>query len=336
MTTRVTLKDLARILGIAPSTVSRALKGHPDISKSTQETVCKLAGQLKYTPNAVALGLRIGKSNQIAVIVPKVTRYLYCEVLEGIMEMAEQNGYNILLFDSKEKQEREVAICRLIKKTGVDGVLVSTAKSTRDSGHFQDLKKSGIPIVFFDRICGDVDSDKVVADNFKGAYEGVVQMIWAGKRRIAHLSAEQHLQTAQKRQMGYVQALVDNQIPVDRNLIIPCDDGVDVAAVTGWLVKECGVDGIFAIDDEVAVRALSELKRLGYNVPGDVAVCGFGNERISGIIEPSLTTVEQSSRLMGNIAVELLLKRIMIKTPFETETRILKTSLVKRKSTGDM
>lgn len=333
MTVSVTLKDLANILGIAPSTVSRALKGHPDISKATQDTVRKLAEQLKYTPDTVALSLRCKKSNQIAVVVPKIMSYTYCEMLEGIMEMAELNGYNILLFDSKEQQEREVSICRSIQKSGVDGVLISITKNTRESVHFETLKAVGVPLVFFDRICGGVDSDKVVADNFKGAYEAVEQMIRSGRKKIANLSAEQHLQTIQKRQMGYIQALVDNQIPVDRSLIIHCDNESDVGIAIKKLMEEHHIDGIFTINDEMAVRALSELKRLGYNVPKDVAVCGFGNEWISGIVEPALSTVEQNSKLVGSIAMELLIKRITAKAPFETETRILKTSFVRRDST---
>lgn len=333
---QTTLKDLAQILGLAPSTVSRALKGHPDISMATQEKVRKLAKRMHYMPNIVAQNLRKQKSNLLAVIVPDVVCYFFATVVSGAVRLANTLGYQMIVFESEEKYEREVAICQSILKSGLAGVLVAMAKTTHNTDHFKILKESGIPLVFFDRICGDIDTDRVLMDDFNGAYTAVSHMIMNGCRRIAHLSSEQHLLMAQKRQMGYIQALLAHQIPVDRDLIIPCDDRIGGEKIVGELIGRYAVDGIFAINDWTAVGVLHGLRQMGLKAPEDVAVCGFSNEPVASVVTPALTTVEQNGSNMGEVAVELLVARLNAKESFETETRILKVNLVARKSTFNL
>lgn len=335
MATQVTIKDIAKILGISVSTVSRALKNHPDISVETKRDVQTLAKKLNYTPNVIALSLRNRKTFLIGVIIPEIIHHFFSCVISGIEQVANKNGYNVVIFQSNESYEREVSICQTILNARVDGVLVSMSKSTDNVDHFREIQQAGIPLVFFDRICGDVDTDRVVVDDFKGAYTAVEHLISVGCRRIAHLSAPQTMQIAQKRQMGYVQALRDHQLPVDEKLIIPCDNKEEAVNVGRQLMLlEDKPDGIFAVNDLTAAGAMYAIKHMGYRVPEDVAISGFTDGLVSTLTDPTLTTVEQHGDKMGEMATDLLLKRINAGDEIvETVTKVIKTNLIIREST---
>lgn len=334
MTTQITLKELARILNLAPSTVSRALKGHPDISHVTRKRVMDLARQLHYRPSVMAMGLRNRKFHLIAVIIPELTDFFYASALQGMVEGAYEKGYKLVVFESQEKYEKEVEICLALEKSGIDGLLISPAKGTIDGKHIESLKANDLPIVFYDRILGNIDVDRVMEDDYYGACIAMNHLIESGCRTIAHLAASQQWVWAQKRQMGYIQALLDHHMAVNRNLIVECRDLKDIDQVVRHLIDQHGIDGIFAVNDRIAVNALLALKRLGYDVPGRVAVCGYGNEPISLFGCPSLTTVGRNGVLVGKVAVELLMKRIETKKSQNTETRLLKTELIIRESTN--
>lgn len=335
MATQVTIKDIAKILGISVSTVSRALKNHPDISVETKRDVQALAKKLNYTPNVIALSLRNRKTFLIGVIIPEIIHHFFSCVISGIEQVANQNGYNVVIFQSNESYEREVSICQTVLNARVDGVLVSMSKNTKNVDHFREIQQAGIPLVFFDRICGDVDTDRVVVDDFKGAYTAVEHLISVGCKRIAHLSAPQTMQIAQKRQMGYVQALRDHQLPVDEKLIIPCDNKEEAVNVGRQLMLlEDKPDGIFAVNDLTAAGAMYAIKHMGYRVPEDVAISGFTDGLVSTLTDPTLTTVEQHGDKMGEMAADLLLKRINAGDEIvDTITKVIKTNLIIREST---
>lgn len=335
MATYISLKDLAKRLGLAPSTVSRALKGHPDISQKTQEKVRQLAIQLNYTPDTIARNLRNQHSNLIAVIVPDITNYYFAQVLRGVLQHARETGYNVVIFETCECYDKEVTICRSICKSGIGGVMISLAKTTQDTRHFNEVKDCGIPLVFFDRIGGNIEADRVAEDNYTGAYQAVKHMINGGCRNIAHFAAPQYMQIAQKRQMGYIQALLDNQIPVNRELIIPGDERENAMKATFRLLEKQTIDGIFAVNDDAATGVMDALKQMKLRIPEDVAVCGYSNSPFSLITEPKLTTVDQHGEETGRIAAKLLHKRISQKGIYETETRLLKPTLMIRGSTRE-
>lgn len=335
MATQVTIKDIAKILGISISTVSRALKNHPDISTDTKNEVQALAKKLNYTPNTIALSLRNKKTFLIGIVIPEIIHHFFSCVISGIEQVANRNGYNVVIFQTNESYEREVSVCQTILNSRIDGVLISMSKATRDVEHFRELQQADIPMVFFDRICGDLDTDRVVVDDFKGAYAAVEHLISVGCKRIAHLSAPQTMQIAQKRQMGYIQALRDYRLPIDESLIIPCDNKEDAMIVGKQLMQlEERPDGIFAVNDLTAAGAMYAIKRLGYRVPEDIAISGFTDGIVSTLTDPTLTTVEQHGDKMGEIAAELLLRRIQAgETPLETVTKVIKTNLIVREST---
>lgn len=335
MAIQVTIKDIAKILGISVSTVSRALKDHPDISVDTKREVQALAKKLNYSPNVIALSLRNKKTFLIGIIIPEIIHHFFSCVISGIEQVANQHGYNIVIFQSNEQYEREKSICQSIINSRIDGVLISMAKTTQRVDHFKELQQAGIPLVFFDRICGDIDTDRVVVDDFNGAYAAVQHLISVGCHRIAHLSAPQTMQIAQKRQMGYIQALKDARLPIDESLIIQCDNQADAMIIGEQLMKRTDrPDGIFAVNDLTAAGAMYAIKHMGYRVPEDVAICGFTDGLVSTLTDPTLTTVEQHGDRMGEIATDLLLRRINSEDELiPTTTKVIKTNLIARGST---
>ncbi len=333
MNSPVTLKQLAELLKLAPSTVSRALKGHPDINPVTQEKVRAMAQQLHYRPNALASSLRKRKSHVIALIVPDIKNYYYSCVISSVVYFAYVRGYKVCLFESREEYNREVDICRFLQKSGVDGLIITPAKNTVESEHLQKLQKEGIVLFLLDRILGDIDADRALSDDYHGAYLIVNQMIDAGFQKIAHLTLSQKLLWAQKREMGYIQALLDHHIEIDRSVIIEYTDLTEIEQITRHLIEHSRVDGIFAINDECAVKVLMSVHRAGKMVPGDIAVCGFGNDPMSEVTCPPLTTLDRNCDKIGKLAVDFLIDRIEGKSKGETVTKLLKGRLIVREST---
>lgn len=330
---QVRLKDLAEKLGLASSTVSRALRNHPDISENTRQRVRQLAEELHYEPDAVALSLRIKKSHLVAGIVPDLAHPFFSAVVSVLEEVFFRNGYQLAVYQSREDYRREAEICRRIERGGIEGVLVSLSRSTRDTQHFRKLSEEGMPLVFFDRIAGDLDTDRVVTDDFHGAYEAVSHLIRSGCRRIMHFAGDQYLQFAQKRRAGYIQALQDHRLKVDEKWIIPCENRKEAVEQTYRVKKLFGPDAFFAVNAGVGAGILQALNRLGCRVPDEVSVCAFSGGDRSVYTVPELTAVEQKPEEIGKIAAEMLLKRMSEKESSLTVTKLVKTRLVIREST---
>ncbi len=332
---RVTLKDIARELGVSPSTVSRALKDHPDISPATKKLVNELAEKLKYRPNAVALSLRSRKTNIIALMVPEIVHHFFSSVISGIEEVALEAGYHVMIFQSNESYEREVAIAQSLASMQVDGLLVSVAKTTRKFGHFTDLMREGIPLVFFDRACEEIEADKVVVDDFTGALNAVEYLIRTGCKRIAHFEAPQHFQIGYQRKRGYISALEKSGIAPDEELMVKCDTLEDALEVTPRIMRlKEPPDAIFAVNDMTASGALKVLKQLRFRIPEDVSVIGFTDGPVATVTDPQLSSVSQHGFEMGEKAMALLLDRMdVLKKDLPARLEILPTDLIIREST---
>ncbi|MEA3446122.1 MAG: LacI family DNA-binding transcriptional regulator, partial [Bacteroidota bacterium] len=220
---QVTIKDIARELKISPSTVSRALKNHPDISKKTKAAVNELAQKYGYRRNPIALSLLQSKSNIIGVVIPEIVHFFFSSIISGIEDVASRAGYNVMICQSNESYEREIETVQALSASRVDGLLISVSKNTYEFDHLKDLENVGIPVVFFDRVCQEIDTHKVVIDDFNGAFQAVEHLISIGRKRIAHLSGPQNLLIGKKRLEGYLHALKKHDLPIDENLIINCD-----------------------------------------------------------------------------------------------------------------
>lgn len=330
---QITIKDIARELGISPSTVSRALKDHPDISPKTRNAVKELATRLHYEPNAIALSLRSSHSKTIGVIIPEVAHFFFSTVISGIEEVAYNSGYTVIICQSMEDYQREISIIQTLLSHRVDGVLASVAKTTTDISHYEELKKLNTPLVFYDRVSNIPFTDRVIVDDYNGSYLAVKHLIKAGCKRIAHLATSQELLIGRNRKNGYVQALKDNGIDVDEEIILRCDTDKHAQKCIPYLLSlEKKIDGIFAVNDLTAITAMSIIKRSGYKIPEDIAIVGFSNSIYSSMTDPPLTTIEQQGTEMGKRAATLLLERIESDVDIDTRVEQIRTELIVRGS----
>lgn len=331
---QITIKDIARILGISPSTVSRALKDHPDINVDTKKAVNELAGKLKYRPNAVALSLKNSRSNTIGVIIPEIVHYFFSSVISGIDDVASQKGFTVIICQSNESFEREVANARTLLSHRVDGILVSISKETHSFDHLLDLQEGGIPLVFFDRVAPEINADQVITDDIEAAYKATHHLIETGRKRIAHFAGPQNLLIGRNRLQGYLNALTEAGLPIDNRLIVEADNYERARnAVTEMLDAGIVPDGIFAANDLTAIGAMQTIQKKGFKIPDDISIVGFSDGRLSGITDPHLSSIDQHGYEMGTIAAEILFRRIMSnEEEYVPEVRILTGDLIVRGS----
>jgi len=306
----ITIKDIARILNCSVSTVSRALKDHPDISKATKKAVQDLARELNYRPNEIALSLKNRKSKIIGIMVPKLVHHFFSSVIHGVENIAYDKGYQVMIYHSDESLEREIQLSQSFMSYRVDGLVVSMSKETQDASHFTKLSQLGIPIVYFDRV-PDSNCNKVVFDDYQGAYDAVSHMIDQGCKKIIHFGVASTMDIGKKRIKGFVEAMKDHDLYVDDDYIVLCDSYEKALVSTPeMLTKFPDLDGIFAVNDLTAIGAMKQLKKMGKRIPEDVRVMGFSNEISSSISTPTLSTVDQQGVVMGEAAAQLLFENM--------------------------
>lgn len=330
----ITIKDIAKELKISPSTVSRALNDHPDISPETKKLVNSLADKWNYKPNPIALSLKGGTSRTIGVVIPQIVHYFFSTVISGIEDYANERDYKIMICQSDEKYENEVKSIQTLVESRVDGILVSISKLTRNMEHFHHLRQKRIPVVFFDRICTEMESDRVIVDDAEGAYMAVKHLILEGRKRIVHLSGPPNLVITKDRVDGYIQALNEFQCVVSEENIIKCDQIEEADWIIPSLMKRNPPpDAFFCVNDLTAAQTMNIVKKLGYRVPEDVAIVGFTNGQIANLTDPGLSSVDQHGYEMGQEAARLLIDRVADrKRPYQT--RIIKTELIIRGSSS--
>jgi LacI family transcriptional regulator len=335
MKTQITIKDIAKALNISISTVSRALQDHPDISKKTKEIVNQYAKEHHYRPNAIALSLKTKRTNIIGVIVPEIVHHFFSSVFAGIEYTANKNGLSVIICQTSEDYEKEVKSLETLQSARVCGVIASLSKSTTNFEHYKDLMDENIPLVFFDRICTELKTDRVVTDDYNGAYMAVEHLIKTGCKRIAFFSAPSNMEISKNRENGYTDALRSHSLPVDRSLIFECDSKEKAIALTPEVLKmENRPDAIFCINDDTASGVLYAAKRSGFSIPEDISICGFGDGEVAKACDPALTTIEQNGYDMGVKACTLLVNRIKNgNTMREVNHSVIRTSLVVREST---
>ncbi len=331
----VTIKDIARELNISPSTVSRALKNHPDISPETKQAVNELAKRLNYKPNAVALSLKQQRSNTIGVIIPEIVHYFFSSVISGIEDVAYDAGFNVIICQSNEIYEREVANSNTLLASRVDGVLVSITKETEDFQHLSNFMDNNVPVVFYDRIVPGLFADQVIIDDKKAAYEATEHLIQSGRTRIVHFAGPQNLLIGRQRKDGYTKALKKAGLPIEEELIIEADSFEKARiSIMKLIHQKTDFDGLFAVNDLTAIGAMQTLQKRGYKIPDDIAIVGFSDGRFSGITNPTLTSVDQHGYEMGTVASQMLLKRIKAEDrDYPFETKVLNANLIVRGST---
>jgi LacI family transcriptional regulator len=333
-----TIKDIAKALNVSSSTVSRALKDYPGISKQTKVKVKELAEKLNYRPNAVALSLRKSKSFTIGVIIPEVVHFFFSTVISGIEEVAFANGYNVILCQTNENLEREKSSIATILSNQIDGLLISYSKETSDFAHFQNLIDYNFPMVFFDRIPKLENTVNVTVDDYSGAKQAVEHLIDQGYRKIFHLAGPKNLLISINREEGYKSALEEAGLTYDPGMVryspLGTEDESYQVCLEIFKDPDTRPDAVFAANDVAAAGAMKAIKSYGLRIPEEVGVVGFSNWQFSSMIDPPLSTVSQPGFEIGERATKLLLNMINTKEEdsYEPVTEILETELLIRGS----
>lgn len=334
----ITMKDIAEALNVSVATVSRALNNSPRISAERREMVLRYAREHNFTPNIIAKDLRntkISSPKIIGVILPEVIHYYFASVLDGVEEEARRRGYRVLVGQSHEQYSREMELCQSFYESRVCGIIVSLAKETKEYSHFIELQQSGLPLVFFDRICHGINASRVVVDDYRGVYKAVSYLIKTGCRRIAFFGSPMHLEISKNRYNGYKDALLKYGLPVDESIICICDNREDAERLTPELLqREDRPDAFFAINDDTAIGILRMVKRSGLRVPEDVSIFGFSDGFRSLASDPQLTSINQRGQEVGREAVDILVSEVEGLLPADkVNKRVVKTEMVIRGTT---
>lgn len=332
---QATIRDIAIKLQISISTVSRALRNAEDVNPETKKAVLSLARELNYEPNRVAQSLRNKRTNTLGVVVPEINLHFFSSAISGIQEYSSRYNYGVMICQSLESIETEKSNLHMLLSNRVDGLLVSLSSETDSYHHLRSVIEKKVPLVLFDRICTEVDTTKVVVDDYNGAFKAVEHLILTGCKRIAFVGGPEHLYICQERLKGYTDALVQYNIPVAEDLIRHCTHlSKDPADVMHQLLNQKEKpDAIFALNDPIAIIIMQVLKASGISIPEEMSVIGFTNEPVSQFIEPSLTTVSQPSYEMGQVAAQLFLEQLDNKEAVSFVTKVLPTELIIRNST---
>jgi LacI family transcriptional regulator len=331
----VTIYDIARKLNISIATVSRALKDDPVVSKKTKKKIADLAKEMGYRSNHFARNLRSQRTNTIGVIIPMLNSYFQSTVVAGIESVANSEGYNLIISQSNESEEKEINNAKTMFNNRVDGLLVSVAYETESTEHFDQFIKKNIPLIFFDRVIENLNCTNVVIDNRQAGYDATKHLIEQGCKRIMHITATTKRNVYADRLQGYKDALRDHNIEFNNDYVIignlaTGDAGFIVKRILGMNPRP---DAIFVTNDYFAVSCMLELKMAGIRIPEDMAVVGFNNDPMSRVVEPNLTSINNPGYEIGRIAARNLISHLTGKANIATtNTVILRSELLVRQS----
>ncbi|WP_166382230.1 MULTISPECIES: LacI family DNA-binding transcriptional regulator [unclassified Polaribacter] len=336
MKQKITIKTIAKELGVSTSTVSKALKDSHEISKETKERIQAYADYYNYKPNSLALQLRNQKTKVIGVILPKIVHHFFSTVIMGIEEGAIEKGYHIMVCFSNESYKKEVETLKVLSNGSVDGLIVSIANETlenKDFRHFIDLVSEEIPLVLIDRVVDEILCDKVVVDDVGAGYKATKHLLENGRKKIALLTTPKHVNVGSLRRQGYEKALIEAYIKTDSNLIVEIDEEGDICAQIEKVFEQ-DIDAVFAVNEIYAAKAMRIAKQKGYKIPEDFSIIGFTDGLISRYSSPSITTIAQHGFVMGKQAVELLIERIEKESEvFKPKKIVISSDLKLREST---
>ena len=337
MRKKVTLKQIARELDVSISTVSKSLKDSHEISEDTRLKVQAFAKLYNYKPNNIALSLKNKKTKTIGIIIPEIVHHFFATVISGIEQVANENGYNVIVCLSDESFDKEGINMELLANGSTDGFIMSLSKETqqkKDFHHIQEIISQGMPVVMFDRVTNDVFCDKVIIDDQQAAYDAIQYFISNGFKKIALLTTVDYVSVGKLRTEGYLKALRDNGIEVNEDLIVKIEDIDNCSNKIESLIINQDFDALFAVNELFAVTAIKLANKLGKKVPDDFSVIGFTDGIISQFSTPSISTVSQNGIKMGRKAAKMLIDRLEKEEEDELyTTELIETELVLREST---
>ncbi|WPR76624.1 LacI family DNA-binding transcriptional regulator [Algoriphagus sp. NG3] len=308
----ISLKELAAELKLAPSTVSRALNDSYEISEATKKKVISMAEKLNYHANPFARSLRENKSKTIAVIIPERINNFFAQVMDGIEEIAQDQGYHLLVYNTHEDVEREKKIVNLLLNGRADAIVMSVTSQTSDVTHLMKLHDRGLPIIFFDRVRAEIPTTKFITNDYESAYEGTKHLINQGCKQIALLTLGKDLSTTKERQRGYNDAIRSEGWDLDPDLTLYCchDEEKNVKLIGDLLGSSKKPDGILASVEKLAFATYQAVKKTELRIPSDLKLISFSNASVANLLNPSLTTITQPAVSIGNECAKLLIKKL--------------------------
>ncbi|MBP1841612.1 LacI family DNA-binding transcriptional regulator [Formosa algae] len=309
---KTTIKDIANVLNITPSAVSRALHNHPRISDKTKAAVKKVAKELDYQPNHLASALRSGKSKLVGIIVAKTNSYFFSSVVENIESELNKKGYNLIITQSNESFEKECRNIDALLQTQVDGIIASLANETVTFDHYNKIKEKGIPLILFDRGENDIGVDYVGIDDYQSSNIVVNHLVEQGCKRIAHIAGYSHTRIYKNRIRGYKDALKKHELPEDEDLLLEGSLSIeDGRAKMEQLLKlPILPDAVYAAGDYAALGALQVLQEHNIKVPEQIALVGFSNEPFTSLVSPSISSIYQHNKEIGKLVAKQFLLRV--------------------------
>ena len=330
----ITIKDVAKRLNCSISSISRAFNDKYDIKKETRDLILATAKEMGYSPNPMAKSLLKQCSNQIGVVVPEFINPFFPEVIIGIQEVFLKKGYQVLIMQSNESFVNELENVKAMENNMVDGMILSLSLETKNVEYYRKLIDQGFPLVLFNRVSNELETHKVVIDDYKWAFFATEHLIYQGYKKIFHFSGPAVMTFAQNRKNGFIDAHRKHKLPFDDSSIIETGLMIsDGEREMEKLIKNNNIpDAIFAVNDPTAIGAMKVLKKNGLKIPGDVALVGFTESHLAQLIDPPLTSVAQPTHEIGRTAALLLLDQIESKGIFVPQTVVLNGRLNVRES----
>ena len=344
MKKKVTLKQIARELDVSISTVSKSLRNSLEIGEETRLKVQAFAKFYHYKPNNIALSLKNRKTKTIGIIIPEIVHYFFSTVINGIEQIANENGYSVIICLSDDSFDKEVLNMEMLANGSIDGFIMSLSKETQQKGdfhHIAEVINQGMPVVMFDRVTNDILCDKVIINDELSAYGAVQSLIDKGRKKIALVTTVDYVSVGKYRTDGYTKALRDNGLSFDENLIIKIENVDNCEITIAKLLEDKAFDAVLAVNELFAVTIIKIAHKMGIKVPEDLAVIAFTDGIISKYSTPTISTVTQNGIEMGNVAAKILIERLESeeKELEENEeeiykTVVIETHLIERESTN--
>lgn len=333
-----TLKDIARALNLSTATVSRALADRWDVNPVTKQLVIDEAKRQNYRPNPMALGLQKKRSKTIGLVLPELKSSFFPSVITGIQKVLDEYGFHLIITQSNESYENEEKNLKLLENNMVEGILISVSREGENQDFYQNLFNSGIPIVFFNRVCSKVNVPKVKIDDYKMSFFATEHLIYNKFKNIIHFSGPANLTITKERKNGFLDAMKKHKREITENSVIT----TGVYSEKGYnamklLIENNNLpDAIFCFNDPIAFGVLKAMKEAGLRCPDDVALVGFSETETAQLIDPPLTSVEQPTFEIGETAARLLIEQIIQTPPPPPQTICLTAKLNIRKSSFNM
>ena len=334
---RITLKHIASEFNVSIATVSKSLHDSHEISEATKSKIQDFARKHHYSPNNLARSLVNKRTKTLGVIIPNIMNNFFAKVFVGIEETAASRGYNLISCISNESYSKEVKTMELLKNGTLDGFILSLSEETQikqDYEHLKHAMEQGVPIVLFDRVTEEIQCDKVTVDDLEGAHRATSHLIKSGCKRIAVISILDNISVGKLRVEGYKKALIESGREIEEKLIVRIGREEDFETAMKFVLTDKSIDALLCLEESSAIRSLVLLKQMNYRIPEEMSMICFTNGELPKYVSPSITTISQHGKSIGEISAGLLIDRIEEnKEESAYQTRTIKTSLIQREST---